>query len=310
MVGTLSDRIIRDVEKLSDFLASGFFAAIILSLVSVWTLISLAILFWPATFTPLAAFLGSMKIWCFGYNPSTGKFNMFHLLTVLLDPIFFGVTVGWIWKSQLFDFLKSQKVTAALLLAFSFAAVMLGLLGTARFETARLGAQGIVDITPIRVHENAPRFELTNQKGVKVLGPDSNQVTVVSAFYAQCQHTCPYIFQQAKRALTPLSERFGDRLKVVLISLDPKNDDPESLHDLAKQTKIPDSWHLLTGDVKIVNQVLDEYGVSRARAPDGTIGHSNLFYIIDKNQQLAFRISLGSSQETWLAKLAETLVQE
>jgi len=97
---------------------------------------------------------------------------------------------------------------------------------------------------------------------------------------------------------------------VAFVTLDPARDSVETLKKKYEALELTPNWHLLTGDSKSINQILDQYQVARAPAEGGTIGHSNLFYVIDKKGKIAFKIGLGSVQQKWLRQALDLLVRE
>lgn len=295
------------VNKITEFVGSGVFALSILLTLSLWSGVMLVILIWPQNFSSTSAMAANFKMWCFGYDPLTGQYNKPQLLMLVLDPLFMGGLVFVVWKKGIIDLLKNHRKTVWSVTSFAALLVIGTLVGIAQVQASKLGAgKNILDAQLLRTTELAPSFKLTDQHGNEFKFPLENSVTIVSAFYTHCEHTCPQIIEQARRALQK-SKLDPNQIQVALISLDPERDTVEVLKSKSEKLNLPSNWHLLTGNPKYVNEILDLYQVARVRDADGNIGHSNIFYVIDKQGKLAFRVGLGTTQEAWLRQAIELL---
>lgn len=299
----------RSIFAVGDFVSSGAFGILVLSITFCWTLAMVAMIYWPQTFTPIAAFAASFRIWCFGYDPLTGKFDMARLALVVLDPIFFTLLIGTIWKRPMQDTVRASKKPLYISLALASALVLGILIFVSKSDaTPEIAGKKLADFRLERTYEAAPKFELTDQTGA-AFNIKPGHITIVSAFYTHCAHTCPKIIEQGRHALAKAKVNL-DKIDLALITLDPENDDVESLRDKAQSLKLTQNWHLLTGPAKKVNDILDQYQVVRVKDEYGNIGHSNIFYVIDSKGRIAFKIGLGSAQEVWLKQVIELLEQE
>ena len=299
----------RRIRQISEFLSSGAFAVLVLLLVLSWTAVMAAILFWPETFSPFAAYAAMLRVWCFGYDPVSGHYNPVQLAMFFIDPLFIGFIAAFIWKGGIISFITGRRRTVTCYAMVSLVAVAAALYGIA-YASVGEGEQ-FSDYTLIRAAEAAPVFSLTDQNGeAYALAP--GRITIVSAFYTHCTHTCPQIIEQARRALSKadLPQAVVDTIDVALVTLDPERDSVARLREVAGRLALPPSWHLLTGAADTVNRILDRYQVARVRDDSGNIGHSNIFYVIDREGRLAFRIGLGTAQENWLRRALERLAEE
>jgi protein SCO1 len=120
------------------------------------------------------------------------------------------------------------------------------------------------------------------------------------------------IMAQAKAAVAALTESQRRDLTVVGITLDPENDTPERLGDMARgqEVKAP-LWNLVTGEPAKVERTLDLLSVARQRDPKtGVIDHSNLFILVDRAGRVAYRLTLGKQQQQWLVSALQVLLAE
>ncbi len=307
MVGQVAVR--RGVSAIGEFLSSGQFAVFLLAVIFSWTAAMVALILWPQTFTPAASFAASFRIWCFGYDPMTGKYDFARVAIVLLDPLLLSAFIWFTWKNLITEIIRSKPRDLALAVSASMLIVVGILFGVARSEAARTASGNtIADYQMIRTDIPAAQFNLTDQHGAAyALKP--GRVTVVTAFYTHCEHTCPRIIEQGRQALAK-AQVDSSKIDMALITLDPERDSVERLQAKATNLKLADNWHLLTGPSKEVNAILDRYNVARAKDASGNIGHSNIFYVVDAQGRLAFRIGLGTVQEVWLKQALELLIRE
>jgi hypothetical protein len=63
--------------------------------------------------------------------------------------------------------------------------------------------------------------------------------------------------------------------------------------------------------VEEVNRTLDAMQVTRTVDPEtGIIDRQNLFLMIDRQQKVAYRFTLGDVQERWMVEALQTLLRE
>jgi protein SCO1/2 len=166
----------------------------------------------------------------------------------------------------------------------------------------------------LRTAELPPTIELTNHLGEPFSLKDDTQgdVVMITALYASCPHTCPAIIQQAKRVADRLSEEQRQDLHILGITMDPENDSPEALAELAEMHGlVAPLFEFLTGDPDEVNALLDQFGVLRERNLEtGVIDHVNLYFLLDRQGKIAYRLTLGDQQERWLESALAVLLEE
>jgi protein SCO1/2 len=117
---------------------------------------------------------------------------------------------------------------------------------------------------------------------------------------------------QAKTAVAALSKEQRRDLTIVGITLDPKNDTPERLMQMARgQGVSAPLWNLVTGEPARIERILDLLSVARQRDPEtGVIDHSNLFLLVDREGKVAYRLTVGKQQQLWLISALQVLLAE
>ncbi|MCC6465750.1 MAG: SCO family protein [Planctomycetes bacterium] len=109
-----------------------------------------------------------------------------------------------------------------------------------------------------------------------------------------------------------LSEAEAADVRVIAVTLDPDYDTPEVLagHAVRNDLRLP-TYHLVTGEGAAVTDALDQMGIRRTWNPEKqAIDHTNLFLLIDRNGKVAYRFSIGETQERWLTEALHILCAE
>lgn len=263
-----------------------------------------------------------LKVWCFGYDPATGRFETVYLVMLLADPLLLAAVVLAVWQRPLRALFEGglgialRRAGPLALLASATVVAGLAILGLyGRTDAATVPADAPVPFPAeaLRIAQTPPAFTLTDQDGRAVsLADYSGRVVVLTAVYATCGYTCPMLLGQARRAAATLTD--AERRDVVFlgVTLDPAHDTPEKMAAMARaQGVAAPLFHLLSGPPATVEGVLDRLDVVRSRDPaTGAIEHTNLFLLVDRQGRVAYRLSLGQTQEAWLATALRLLVAE
>jgi protein SCO1/2 len=119
---------------------------------------------------------------------------------------------------------------------------------------------------------------LTNQDGKQLrLYTDvlKGNVVIINSFYSTCSGVCRVTIPVFKQLQESLGERVGKDVRLVSITVDPENDNPEVLRKYAAGVGAKPGWDFLTGDRQTVDQVLYKLGLYTNAKED----HSNVFII-------------------------------
>lgn len=130
-----------------------------------------------------------------------------------------------------------------------------------------------------RIEARIPDVVLVDQDGRKrrfFSDLVKGKLVLMNAIYTDCPGTCPIQTRIFARAQQMLAERFGDRLQIISVSLDPVTDTPERLAAFAKKFDAGPGWVFLTGprpDVVRVLKAMDLYAADpRAHTPICVVG--------------------------------------
>ena len=303
----------RGLSRLTLVLVSHRFPVFALTVIFGISLAMLAVLFIPNGPSGLGAFAEDFKIWCFGYDPATGTLQWAYVLTIALQPIVLGALISFVWSRQLRDGLAQRASMVGWALGgFGVVAAAAAVL-VLSVGPAQASGELPFPAEELRTAHEPPPIALTDQDGQAVdLAALRGDVVLVTAVYASCGDTCPMIMAETKRVVEALSERERADLRILAITLDPEHDDVARLAAVAAAQGISAPlYHLLAGPVGEVNRILDQLEIPRRRDPaTGIIEHANIFLLVDRAGQIAYRLSLGPRQERWLESALHLLLRE
>ncbi|MDQ2946724.1 MAG: SCO family protein, partial [Acidobacteriota bacterium] len=161
-----------------------------------------------------------------------------------------------------------------------------------RISRIRRESTGIDDVPApppdnrLVVGDPVPAFALTDQNNQLVhLSDFAGRPIVLDFIYTRCPlpDVCPRLSANMAR----LQKRFGARLTLLSITLDPQFDTPEVLADYARRWRADArSWHFLTGPGDQIRDVAAKFGLVYW-AEEGLITHTAVTAIIDSNGKLA-----------------------
>ncbi len=160
-------------------------------------------------------------------------------------------------------------------------------------------------------------FSLTNQEGMPVTWDSlKGKIIIADFFFTHCPTICPQMTLNMKRMAESIhnGQRVGDRtnkqVRFLSFSIDPERDSVERLKYWADKYQIdPEQWWLLTGDKKVIyDMVIEEMkvGLVDGNGIDTNFIHSDRFVLIDSNRHV--RGYYSGLDKIALAKLSNDLV--
>lgn len=182
---------------------------------------------------------------------------------------------------------------------------MIGIVGTG-VAFRRAGAEPTLEVL-----YDAPDFELIDQNSEKVTQANvRGSVYVAMVFFASCPGVCPAM--NAK--LLDLQKAVPNPdVKIVSISLDPKNDKPEMLKGYADGLGADQSrWYFLTGEQETIFATAKAFGLAAAPATETEmITHTQKVLLIDRlNRVRGIYDALNEAEMKKLAEDAKLLVAQ
>jgi len=113
---------------------------------------------------------------------------------------------------------------------------------------------------------------------------------VVAMFYASCRAVCPMIVESARAVQRSLPEAERGRVGFVLISMDPRRDNPAALAKLQAERHLdPASWLLLQPGGRDVRALAAVLGVRYRELADGEFNHTTTLVLLDAEGRVLAR---------------------
>jgi protein SCO1/2 len=155
----------------------------------------------------------------------------------------------------------------------------------------RVQQTGVADVPlpkaegKVAIGDPVPDFTLTDQNGRAVkLSDFHGQLVAVDFIYTRCPlpDVCPRLSANFAR----LQKRFGGKIVLLSISLDPEYDTPVVLTDYGHRWRADsETWRFLTGSMDDVRRVAGQFGVVYW-AEEGAITHTSSTAIVDRDGRL------------------------
>jgi protein SCO1/2 len=124
---------------------------------------------------------------------------------------------------------------------------------------------------------SAPAFSLRDQAG-RLTGPSAlrGHWYVVAFLYTHCPDVCPIIASNLGVALRRLPD-----LRVLAVSVDPKNDTPASVKRFIRDHNLPARFRYVTGTRAQLAPVWASYHVAAISGPKPIVSHSAFELLVD-----------------------------
>lgn len=114
-------------------------------------------------------------------------------------------------------------------------------------------------------------------------------VTMIAMFYASCPLACPRLIANVKAIEGSLSPSERGDVRVMLVTIDPENDDPPALRAVVVRHALDGArWKLLTGKDDDIRDVAAVLGI-KYRDADGSINHSSVITLLDREGHIDAR---------------------
>lgn len=301
----------RSLDRVRLFVTGGGFAVFVIALFVFYEAFVLAMAFVPAGATVLGPFAEEFRVRCFNYDPAAGAMQWGVVGLMTTEPLFLQLLVFFAWRRKVRELTWGRRVGPV-----AGAALVAGAMVALCLVQFRAPAQPVGSLPfpgdRIRTRLPLPDFSLVDQDGHPV-SPEAlrGRPVLLTTVYSGCTTACPMMLSQVRRVLDGLSPAERATLSVVAISLNPEADTRE-LREMTARTYSfgAPEFHFLGGDVAAVNRLLDGLQVVRTRRPDGSIEHSTIFFCVDREGRIAYRLSAGEKHHAWLMDALRTLLAE
>ncbi len=103
----------RSIQAIGSFISGGAFPVFAISLLACWEVFLIGVLLVPPSPTALGAFAEDFRVWCFGYDPATGRTEWAYVFSMLLPQLMVGGFIALFWWKPLREMLREPKRAAA-----------------------------------------------------------------------------------------------------------------------------------------------------------------------------------------------------
>jgi len=302
------------VERLQGFFGHWQFPALILTVLFTYGALILAVLVIPPP-PSLAQFAEDFKVWCFGYDPATGKMEQAYVVMSLAEPLVLGGVAWFLWRRPLAKAMREHPRALVPWFAGGLAFVFVIAITLVRREARAGGDQELpFPATALHTSHPPPPVALTDQEGELVtLEAQRGKVVVLTGVYSSCGLTCPRILAQARKAVASLTAPEARDVVVLAVTIDPEHDGKDQLAALSRAQGLgAPTYRFLWGAPDDVNRTLDALEIARRRdEKSGQIDHANVFVLVDRYGKVAYRLSLAEGKDSkWLSDALRTLLRE
>jgi len=130
---------------------------------------------------------------------------------------------------------------------------------------------------------------------------------LVTMFYGSCPMACPLLIDTMRSIERTVSPADRERMRMLLISIDPERDTAAALSSLGTRRKLdPSRWTLARTDAASVRKIAAVLGIQYRKLPDGSYNHSSIVTLLTPDGEIAAQSSeLGKADPELLAALAK-----
>ena len=115
-------------------------------------------------------------------------------------------------------------------------------------------------------------------------------VLVMVMIYTSCQASCPRLVADMRSIESKIPGKFKEKVKLLLVSIDPKNDTPESLKKFAIDNKMAgDQWMFLNGTEEDVREFAMVLGFKYKKISPIDFSHSNIISVFNHEGVLTYQ---------------------
>lgn len=131
----------------------------------------------------------------------------------------------------------------------------------------------------------------TNQNNEEVKLVDfKGDVLVMVMIYTSCKAACPRLVADMRNIEERLPENTNGKVKMILLSIDPKTDTPERLKEFAKENFMDkEPWEFLTSTEDNTREFAAVLAVNYKKISPLDFSHSNIISVFNKDGEMIFQ---------------------
>lgn len=135
-----------------------------------------------------------------------------------------------------------------------------------------------------------PSKWLTQENEEIELAELRGKVLVVAMIYSSCQFACPRLVADMKDIESQIPKDKLSEVNIILVSIDPERDQPDTLKQFAIDNKLDTRyWTLLHGSTDDVLEFAAVLGVKYKKVSPVDFSHSNIISLFNRKGELAYQ---------------------
>ncbi len=151
-------------------------------------------------------------------------------------------------------------------------------LETKEKDTREISDLSIYNLPSVWTNQDNQEIELKELKG---------NVLVMVMIYTTCKAACPRLVADMRAIEKEIPENKKNKVKLVLVSIDPETDTPERLKEFAGENQMDsDQWIFLRGSEADTREFAAVLAVNYKKISPMDFSHSNIISIFDEQGEL------------------------
>lgn len=165
-------------------------------------------------------------------------------------------------------------------------------------DTKEISDLSIYNLPSVWTNQNKQKIELKELKG---------NVLVMVMIYTSCQAACPRLVADMRAIEKQIPEAQKNKMKFVLISIDPQTDTPERLKKFAIENKMDSGqWIFLRGSTDDTREFAAVLAVNYKEISPLNFSHSNIISVFNQQGELVHqKEGLGVDIKKTIDKILE-----
>ncbi len=171
---------------------------------------------------------------------------------------------------------------------------ILGILGSCNNsggETKESKGKEIAENSEVDLNKELPELSIYNLPSNWTTQDNENieledlrgNVVVMVMIYTSCKAACPRLLADMRNIEKQIPEEDLDKVKFVMVSIDPETDTPQRLNAFAKENQMEDDhWMFLRGTPEDTREFAAVLAVSYKKISPIDFSHSNIITIFDE----------------------------
>lgn len=171
---------------------------------------------------------------------------------------------------------------------------------TKDIDTSAISSESIFHLTSSWQNQHGSNLHLRDLQG---------KTLVVVMIYTTCKIACPILVADMKKIEQKIRPELLDDVSLVLVSIDPETDTPETLHAFAKTNGMDaDHWVFLRSDEAATQEFANVLAMKYKKISPIDFSHSNIISIFSKKGDLVVQEEgLGINSDKIANKVNEML---